>query len=69
MFLLPVFRNPDLLHQALTHSSYINEHPDAGEDNERLEHLGDSILGSVITALLYERFPQLPLPHIWPHSA
>lgn len=58
MYQLPIFRNSELLLQALTHSSYINEHPTAGEDNERMEHLGDAMLGSVVTAMLYERCPQ-----------
>lgn len=35
------FDNPWLLRRALTHRSYINEHPEALEDNERLEFLGD----------------------------
>ena len=58
MYQLPVFHNPELLLQALTHSSYVNEHPTAGEDNERMEHLGDAMLGSVVTTMLYERCPQ-----------
>ncbi|MGG6241722.1 ribonuclease III family protein [Nodosilinea sp. AN01ver1] len=58
MYQLPVFHNPELLLQALTHSSYVNEHLNAGEDNERMEHLGDALLGSVVTAMLYEQYPQ-----------
>ncbi len=48
------FQNPDLLEQALTHRS-------AGRvNNERLEFLGDSILGFVITENLYLTFPDAP---------
>ncbi|MEE9198263.1 MAG: ribonuclease III, partial [Dehalococcoidia bacterium] len=40
------FRDPALLCKALTHSSYVNENPDlALESNERLEFLGDAVLG------------------------
>jgi ribonuclease-3 len=48
---------PDLLEQALTHSSYLNENPAAGASNERLEFLGDAILGLVVARLLYESCP------------
>ena len=52
------FQNPNLLKTALTHSSYLNEKPDENlECNERLEFLGDAILGSVIAEELYMRFP------------
>jgi ribonuclease III len=53
------FKNPALLQEALTHRSYINEHPDAGVDNERLEFLGDAILDFLAAELLYERTPPL----------
>ena len=56
---LPHFNNPLLLQQALTHSSYVNEHPDAGPDNERLEFLGDSVLEFVVRDLLFTRFPTM----------
>jgi ribonuclease-3 len=36
MLEIPKFNNPRLLDQALTHRSYFNEHPEEGEDNERL---------------------------------
>ena len=45
-----------LLSRALTHRSYLNEHPEALEDNERLEFLGDSILGFVIAEALFDKF-------------
>lgn len=55
------FRDPDLLLAALTHSSYSNEHPhDAAPCYERLEFLGDSILGLTAAELLYRRRPELP---------
>ncbi|CAB4563780.1 unannotated protein [freshwater metagenome] len=44
--------------QALTHSSFAYEN--GGSDNERLEFLGDSVLGQAITAALYRHFPDLP---------
>ncbi|TVQ12208.1 MAG: ribonuclease III [Leptolyngbya sp. DLM2.Bin27] len=56
---LPTFQNPALLRQALTHSSYANEHPSEGPDYERLEFLGDSILEFVVRDLLLARYPQI----------
>jgi ribonuclease-3 len=53
------FNDLQLLRIALTHSSYLNEHPDAGEDNERLEFLGDSVIAYVATVLLFERYPTM----------
>jgi ribonuclease-3 len=53
------FKNKALLEQALVHSSYINENPGIAEgDNERLEFLGDAVLGLIIAEELYRRFPQ-----------
>lgn len=50
------FRDPKLLENALTHSSYANEHRDIGlSSNERLEFLGDSILGLVVADHLYRK--------------
>ncbi|RMF47880.1 MAG: ribonuclease III [Anaerolineae bacterium] len=54
------FHNPSLLTRALTHRSYINEHPEALEDNERLEFLGDAILDFVVGAWLYHHLPEMP---------
>ena len=52
------FNNPSLLKQALVHSSFINENPDlALTSNERLEFLGDSVLGLVVAEKLYQGFP------------
>lgn len=47
-----------LFHQALTHRSYLNEHPEATlPDNERLEFLGDAVLAFLAARWLYERLP------------
>jgi ribonuclease-3 len=51
------FKDPSLLEQALVHSSYVNENP-AATANERLEFLGDAVLGLVIAQELYKRLPQ-----------
>lgn len=48
-----------LLIRALTHRSYLNEHPEALEDNERLEFLGDAVLDFVVGAWLYNRYPEM----------
>ncbi len=52
------FNNLLLLRRALTHRSYLNEHPEALEDNERLEFLGDAVLDFLVGAWLYNRFPE-----------
>jgi len=55
------FRDRGLLDNALTHSSYANEHREQGAlSNERLEFLGDSILGLVVADHLYRTRPDLP---------
>lgn len=55
------FHNIRLLETALTHSSYANERKDEGcESYERLEFLGDSILGHVAADYLYRREPPIP---------
>lgn len=47
--------------EALTHRSWLNEHPDAGHrDNERLEFLGDAVIDVVVSQRLMERFPEAP---------
>ena len=52
------FNDKALLKTAFVHSSYVNEQADdVLEDNERLEFLGDSILGSVVSEWLFARFP------------
>ena len=53
------FNDLSLLEQALVHRSYINENPGlASASNERLEFLGDAVLGLVITEKLYLEYPQ-----------
>ena len=53
------FKNKQLLRQALTHSSYSSR---LSENYERLEFLGDRVLGLTIAALLYRMFPNEPEP-------
>jgi len=54
------FRDPGLLRVALTHPSYANEHPEQGHDtNERLEFLGDAVLGLIVAESLYADFPEI----------
>ena len=55
------FSNRELLSEALNHSSYANEHRGAGiSSNERLEFLGDSVLGFVTAEFLFKNYPRLP---------
>ena len=55
------FQNISLLQNALAHSSYANERwHDSLKSNERLEFLGDSILGMVVAEYLYRNFPNRP---------
>lgn len=55
------FRDPALLEEALNHSSYANEHRSAGvRSNERLEFLGDSVLGFVTAEFLFCQHPDAP---------
>ena len=52
------FTDPDLLVEALVHSSYVNEHPeDPGASNERLEFLGDAVLSLIVSEELWQRHP------------
>ncbi|MGD8553471.1 MAG: ribonuclease III [Anaerolineales bacterium] len=53
------FKDPSLLRRALTHRSYLNENPEAVEDNERLEFLGDAALDFVTAGWLYHRYPEM----------
>lgn len=52
------FNEPSLLEQALIHSSYVNENPGTVTSNERLEFLGDAVLGFIIAEEIYQRLPQ-----------
>ena len=53
------FHDKELLRLALVHSSYLNENPTAfSEPNERLEFLGDALIGAVVAEELYRRNPE-----------
>jgi ribonuclease-3 len=53
-----VLKDPEAVLQAFVHSSYFNENPNAvSGHNERLEFLGDAVIGLVVSRMLYERFP------------
>lgn len=59
------FRDEALLRTAITHPSYSNEHPEeGGEDNERMEFLGDAALSLVIAEALYQSFPDEEEGHL-----
>ena len=54
------FKDKGLLHEAICHSSFVNEQPEADlRDNERLEFLGDAVLGLVVGHLLMRRYPDI----------
>ena len=53
-----VLRDPEAIRQAFVHSSFLNENPGAARGhNERLEFLGDAVIGHVVSRLLYDLFP------------
>ncbi len=52
------FKKKELLEQALTHRSWVNENPNIRETNERLEFLGDAILEFVVSDAIYSQFPK-----------
>ncbi len=54
------FKNKQLLHEALSHSSYANERKKVRRSNERLEFLGDSVLSIIVSRYLFEHFDHLP---------
>jgi ribonuclease-3 len=54
---LPLFHNPLLLQQALTHKSYRQSHPDVEGDNERLEFLGDAVLDFLSAEFYFKVYP------------
>jgi len=59
------FRRPALLEQSLVHRSYLNEAPELDlESNERMEFLGDAVLGLVISERLYGDYPALSEGHL-----
>lgn len=51
------FSDSLLFDQALTHSSYVNERGQERKNNQRLEYLGDSVLGLLVNEYIYKRFP------------
>ncbi|PZC50766.1 MAG: ribonuclease-3 [Chloroflexi bacterium] len=51
------FSNIGLLNQALRHPSYTNENPESGDSNQRMEFIGDALLGSFIALELYKTHP------------
>ena len=53
------FKDTRLLIRALTHRSFLNEHPEEIEDNERLEFLGDAVLDFLVGDWLYNRYPEM----------
>ncbi len=55
------FKSLDLLNQGLRHKSFVHENPgEEGKDNERLEFLGDAVLGLVIGHMMMDRYPDYP---------
>ena len=54
------FKNPGLLADALCHKSYINESKVKINSYERLEFLGDSVLGVIVSRYIYDNYPKLP---------
>jgi len=55
-----IFKNPDLLQEAVTHPSLAHEHGGGNHHNQRLEFLGDAVLQLVLTDRVYAQFPCLP---------
>jgi len=54
------FKKQKLLRLALIHRSYLNEHGEEKENNERLEFLGDAVIELVVTEYLFEHYPEKP---------
>jgi ribonuclease-3 len=65
-FQLPKFQNYSLFERALTHRSYVNEHPHEKEHNERLEFLGDAVLNFLSGEFLYKRYRNKPEGELTP---
>ncbi len=51
------FRDPQLLLHAVTHPSFLHDHPAETESNQRLEFLGDAVLQLVVTEALFHQYP------------
>lgn len=61
------FRDVALLREAMTHRSYTNEHSDEDvSDSERLEFLGDAVLGYLAAEMVFRRFPDAPEGELTP---
>ncbi len=56
--LAKLFKDKELLEQAYTHKSWVNENKNERESNERLEFLGDAILEFIVSKEIYLTFPQ-----------
>ncbi len=56
-FLNYKIKNPHFFLKAITHSSYLDNHPDLKKSNERLEYLGDAVLSLIVGEYLFENFP------------
>jgi ribonuclease-3 len=55
-----MFKDVSLLERALVHSSYVNENPEIARlSNERLEFLGDAVLGLIVADKLFQEYPDL----------
>ncbi len=52
------FKRPELLEMAMMHPSYLSEHPEIEQNNQRLEFLGDAILGAVVALYIYQHYPE-----------
>ena len=62
--------DPDAIGQAFVHASFANENPSlAAGNNERLEFLGDAVLGLIASHVLYERFPEADEGGLTAHRA
>lgn len=55
-----VFKNPSLLKESLSHSSYANEVKKGTQSNERLEFLGDAVLSIIVSEYLFKNYSHLP---------
>lgn len=53
------FDDPSILARALTHTSFRAEQPDVEADNQRLEYLGDAVVGFVVADALFRRYPEV----------
>lgn len=54
------YKNKQLMHEALTHSSFVNEGRKHIKNNQRLEFLGDSVLSIIVAQHLFEHYTHLP---------